>query len=109
MAGTTSDTIVNQAVILADGWRVVGWILTLRDGQLRMVAYRPTPSDDEYKPGVRSSVALRSLSKAEIRKTYTLYRAAVFSEGTGPPADFIDELKLFTVSPCFGLGLPRGA
>lgn len=109
MVGTMGDTIVDQAVILANGWRTVGWILTLRDGQMRLVAYKPNDNDDQEKPGVRGPVVLRSLSKDDIRKTYASHRDAMIKYGIEPRSDFIDELNRFTVSRCFSSALPKGA
>jgi hypothetical protein len=108
-ASNGASPITNEAVILADGWKAVGWILTARDGTLRLVAYRPTPQDDEESPGQRGYVALRSESVSDIRKTYAAYRAATIHAGIGKPSDFVAALNQFTVSPCFSAGLPKGS
>lgn len=109
MVGTKGDAIVDQAVILANGWRAVGWILTLRDGRLRLVAYKPSDNDNQQNPAVRGPVVLRSLSKDDIRMTYGFHRDAMIKRGIEPASDFIDTLERFTVSPCFKSALPKGA
>jgi hypothetical protein len=109
MSGTRGDTIVDQAVILANGWRAVGWILTLRGERLRLVAYKPGDNDDQHNPGVRGAVDLRSLSKDDIRKTYMAHRDAMVKHSLQPASDFLETFNRFTVSPCFSAPLPRGA
>lgn len=101
-------SIVNEAVILANGWDPVGWILTTRDGHLALTAYHPSGTE-QATIGVPPIIALPSASTGTVRSTYNSFRDEIIRAGTDRRFLYSQELKSFTVSPCFTAPLPKGA
>ena len=103
---------MDQTVILWDGWKVAGWVLARRDGQLELVAYRSTGTEFPGDLGTPPYAPVASMSKAAIRSAYEEFRTRALASGTVTTTYFIDSnhtLDHFILSPCFSAPLPQGA
>ncbi|MBV8370356.1 MAG: hypothetical protein JO036_15725 [Candidatus Eremiobacteraeota bacterium] len=106
--GLPGSSIVNEAVILANGWDPVAWILTSRDGRLVLAALHASKIEKE-EVGTPPVIGLPSMSASAIRSTYNSFRTGLMRHGIDKRFVYSDELKSFTVSPCFAVPLPKGA
>jgi hypothetical protein len=101
-------SIANEAVILADGWDPVGWILTSRDGHLALALLHASRIE-KGEIGIPPATTLASTSTSTIRSTYNAFRDGLIRTGMDARFVYPKELKSFTVSPCFTAPLPKGA
>jgi len=101
-------SIVNEAVILADGWDPVGWILTSRNGHFTLAMLHASKIE-KGEVGIPPVVALPSMSMSTIRSTYNSFRNGLARRGVDARLLYPEELKSFTVSPCFTAPLPKDA
>jgi hypothetical protein len=98
------DPISAQTVIVQDGWRVVGWILTGRSGALMFAPYDTDMLERSRDPYV--DFPIPRLDHDSFGRTYARIRESLMPNSPGEAAYFVPDLKSFALIPCFVHPLP---
>jgi hypothetical protein len=94
-------SVVNESVLLAGGWRVAGWILTIRSGRRFLVAahINGTETAQSLVPG---TATLYPMSSADFQREYYTWRARVAAKSPiTAKQSFVDPGTPIIAAPCF--------
>ncbi len=99
-------TVVDQKVLLDRGWRTIGFILTSRDGTVNFAPFNIATSHEDGSYNVPTVFPVESLRPDAILAWYPRIRATALANGFASPGDFVAQLQIVTVAPCYTASLP---